>query len=85
MEVVWYWKTLSAWCREVQFCWLKDKYGLSGQFVPTVLGVLMSGKDAAKSGRVMQAMLQMVKLDIKKLKQAAAAGKSGKLTKPKTK
>ena len=54
----------------MQCGWLKDKYGLSWQIVPTVLRDLLSDKDAAKSQRVMQAMLQMVKLDIKKLKDA---------------
>ena len=70
-EVDSYWKKLSAGGKEVQCGWLKDKYGLSWQIVPTILGELMSSKDAAKSQRVMQAMLKMVKLDIKKLKQAA--------------
>jgi predicted 3-demethylubiquinone-9 3-methyltransferase (glyoxalase superfamily) len=70
-EVDYYWKKLSAGGKEVQCGWLKDKYGLSWQIVPTVLGELLSSKDAAKSQRVMQAMLTMVKLDIKKLKQAA--------------
>jgi predicted 3-demethylubiquinone-9 3-methyltransferase (glyoxalase superfamily) len=66
-----YWKKLSAGGKKVQCGWLKDKYGVSWQIVPTVLGELMSDKDAAKSQRVTQAMLKMVKLDIKKLKQAA--------------
>jgi len=70
-EVDKYWKKLSAGGKEVQCGWLKDKYGLSWQIVPTILGELMSSKDATKSQRVMQAMLKMVKLDIKKLKQAA--------------
>lgn len=70
-EVDKFWKKLSAGGKEVQCGWLKDKYGLSWQIVPTVLGELVSDKDAAKSQRVMQAMLKMVKLDIKKLKQAA--------------
>src|SRR5918996_847279 len=70
-EVDRFWKKLTAGGQEVQCGWLKDKYGLSWQIVPTVLGELLSGKDAAKSQRVMQAMLQMVKLDIKRLKQAA--------------
>ena len=69
-EVDRFWKKLSAGVREVQCGWLKDKYGLSWQIVPTVLGELLSAKDAARSQRVMQAMLKMVKLDIKKLKQA---------------
>jgi predicted 3-demethylubiquinone-9 3-methyltransferase (glyoxalase superfamily) len=70
-EVDYYWEKLSVGGKEVQCGWLKDKYGLSWQIVPTVLGELLSDKDAAKSQRVMQAMLKMVKLDIKKLKQAA--------------
>ncbi len=70
-EVDYYWEKLSAGGKEVQCGWLKDKYGLSWQIVPTVLGKLVSDKDAAKSQRVMQAMLKMVKLDVKKLKQAA--------------
>ncbi len=71
-EVDKFWKRLSAGGKEVQCGWLKDKYGLSWQIVPTILGKLLSDKDAAKSQRVMQAMMQMVKLDIKKLKQAYA-------------
>jgi len=70
-EVDKFWKKLSAGGKEVQCGWLKDKFGLSWQIVPTVLGELLSDKDAAKSQRVMQAMLKMVKLDIKKLRQAA--------------
>src|SRR5262245_14345672 len=70
-EVDWFWNKLSAGGKKVQCGWLKDKFGVSWQIVPTVLGELMSGKDSAKSQRVMEAMLKMVKLDIKKLKQAA--------------
>jgi predicted 3-demethylubiquinone-9 3-methyltransferase (glyoxalase superfamily) len=70
-EVDRFWKKLSAGGTEVQCGWLKDKYGLSWQIVPTVLGELLSSNDGAKSQRVMQAMLKMVKLDINKLKQAA--------------
>jgi predicted 3-demethylubiquinone-9 3-methyltransferase (glyoxalase superfamily) len=69
-EVDYYWKKLSAGGKEVQCGWLRDRYGLSWQIVPTILGELMAAKDAAKSRRVMQAMLQMVKLDIKTLKGA---------------
>ena len=58
--------------QEVGCGWLKDKYGLSWQVVPEILGDLLRDKDAAKSGRVMQALVQMVKLDIKKLKDAYA-------------
>jgi predicted 3-demethylubiquinone-9 3-methyltransferase (glyoxalase superfamily) len=70
-EVDYYWEKLSAGGKEVQCGWLKDKFGLSWQIVPTVLGELLSDKDAAKAQRAMEAMLKMVKLDIKKLKQAA--------------
>jgi predicted 3-demethylubiquinone-9 3-methyltransferase (glyoxalase superfamily) len=71
-EVDSYWKKLSAAGKEVQCGWLQDKYGVSWQIVPTILPELLSGKDKAKSQRVMQAMLKMVKLDINQLKQAAA-------------
>jgi predicted 3-demethylubiquinone-9 3-methyltransferase (glyoxalase superfamily) len=66
-----YWAKLSEGGAEVQCGWLKDKYGLSWQIVPAVLSKLMSGKDPKKSERVMKAMLQMKKLDINGLQQAA--------------
>jgi predicted 3-demethylubiquinone-9 3-methyltransferase (glyoxalase superfamily) len=50
--------------------WLKDKFGLSWQIIPNALGRMLSDKDAAKSGRVMNAMLQMDKLDLNRLQQA---------------
>jgi predicted 3-demethylubiquinone-9 3-methyltransferase (glyoxalase superfamily) len=56
---------------EVQQCgWLKDKYGLSWQIIPSALMELMGDPDPVKSGRVMQAMLRMVKIDIEGLKKA---------------
>jgi len=56
---------------EIEECgWLRDKYGVSWQIVPTILVELLQDKDAGKSERVMKAMLQMKKLDIKGLKQA---------------
>ncbi|KIL37771.1 3-demethylubiquinone-9 3-methyltransferase [Gordoniibacillus kamchatkensis] len=65
------WSKLTADGGEEGRCgWLKDKFGVSWQIVPTVLGELMQDKDAGKSQRVMQAMLQMNKLDIERLKQA---------------
>ena len=64
------WEKLSAGGEKGRCGWLKDKYGLSWQIVPTVLGEMMQDKDAEKSKRVMEAMLQMDKLDIKTLKQA---------------
>lgn len=69
-EVDYYWEKLSDGGEEGPCGWLKDKYGLSWQVVPTVLGELMSGADREKSERVMQAMLQMNKLDVEKLKSA---------------
>jgi len=67
-----YWKKLtSGGGKEVQCGWLKDKYGLSWQIVPAILGKLASGKDAAKANRVMQVVMTSVKLDIKRLKAAA--------------
>jgi predicted 3-demethylubiquinone-9 3-methyltransferase (glyoxalase superfamily) len=64
------WEKLSAG-GEIQMCgWLKDKFGLSWQIIPAALGRLMSDKDPAKAGRVMQAMLQMKKLDVATLQQA---------------
>ena len=67
-----YWEKLSAGGDEkAQQCgWLKDKYGLSWQIVPDVLGKMMQDKNSKKSENVMQALLQMKKLDIKTLKQA---------------
>ncbi|MPZ17613.1 MAG: VOC family protein [Luteitalea sp.] len=50
--------------------WLKDKFGLSWQIIPNELGVMLGDQDAAKSQRVMNAMLQMDKLDLKRLQQA---------------
>ena len=64
------WEKLSAGGEKSRCGWLKDKYGLSWQIVPTILSELLQDKDAEKSKRVMQAMLQMDKIDIKILKQA---------------
>jgi predicted 3-demethylubiquinone-9 3-methyltransferase (glyoxalase superfamily) len=72
-EVDYYWeKFLSGGGSEDRCGWLKDKFGLSWQIVPTILGELMSDPDPAKSDRVMQAMLQMKKIDVKALKKAYA-------------
>lgn len=67
------WDRLSAGGEPQQCGWLRDKYGVTWQIVPTVLGKLLSDPDAARAQRVMQAMLQMNKLDIGALKQAAGA------------
>jgi predicted 3-demethylubiquinone-9 3-methyltransferase (glyoxalase superfamily) len=68
-----FWARLSDGGEPGQCGWLKDKFGVSWQIVPSTLGELMSGPDAAKSQRVMQAMLQMTKIDIARLQQAAAS------------
>jgi predicted 3-demethylubiquinone-9 3-methyltransferase (glyoxalase superfamily) len=74
-EVDYFWNKLTAdGGQEVQCGWLKDKYGLSWQVTPTILGELMSDKDTKKAQRVMQAMLQMKKIDIAALKNAYAQG-----------
>jgi predicted 3-demethylubiquinone-9 3-methyltransferase (glyoxalase superfamily) len=65
------WERLSEGGEKGQCGWLKDKFGLSWQIVPVALMELMKGRDARKTQRVMQAMLQMKKLDIATLKQAA--------------
>ena len=71
-EVDYFWEKLSAGGQLQQCGWLKDKFGLSWQVVPTVLDELMRDKDPQKSKRVMEAMLQMVKLDIPRLRAAYA-------------
>jgi predicted 3-demethylubiquinone-9 3-methyltransferase (glyoxalase superfamily) len=68
------WEKLSEGGEKQQCGWLKDKYGLSWQIIPTALGALMGDKDAEKSRRVMNAMLQMGKIDIEKLKMAYEQG-----------
>ena len=70
-EVDYFWQKLIAdGGAESQCGWLRDKYGLSWQVVPTILIELFKDKDAEKSQRVMKAMLQMKKIDIETLKQA---------------
>ena len=70
-EVDYYWEKLLAGGGKVQACgWLKDKFGLSWQVVPTILGELLGDKNVKKANRVMEAMLQMDKMEIDKLKQA---------------
>jgi predicted 3-demethylubiquinone-9 3-methyltransferase (glyoxalase superfamily) len=69
-EVDYYWSKLSRGGKEVQCGWLKDKYGLSWQIVPTILSKLVQDSDSEKSKRVMQALMKMVKLDIEGLKRA---------------
>lgn len=69
-EIDYYWEKLSEGGAEGQCGWLKDKYGLSWQVVPTALGKMLQDKNAEKSERVMKALLQMRKLDIKTLREA---------------
>ncbi|MNC59369.1 3-demethylubiquinone-9 3-methyltransferase [compost metagenome] len=64
------WEKLSEGGTEGPCGWLKDRYGLSWQIFPTVLGELLNDPDPVKAQRVMQAMLQMGKLDIAALKRA---------------
>jgi predicted 3-demethylubiquinone-9 3-methyltransferase (glyoxalase superfamily) len=71
-EVDDYWEKLSAGGEEVQCGWLKDRYGLSWQIIPNALIRMLQDKDAARSQRVMKAMLQMKKIEIARLEQAAS-------------
>lgn len=70
------WEKLSQGGEKQPCGWLKDRYGLSWQIIPAVLGRMLQDKDREKANRVMQAMLQMTKIDIKRLEQAAAGGDS---------
>ncbi|HXQ91927.1 MAG TPA: VOC family protein [Nitrososphaerales archaeon] len=69
------WERLSEGGEKGRCGWLKDKYGLSWQIIPSVLGELIQDDDAEKAGRVMEAMLQMDKIDIAALKRAYAQQK----------
>jgi predicted 3-demethylubiquinone-9 3-methyltransferase (glyoxalase superfamily) len=64
------WERLSEGGEKMQCGWLKDKYGLSWQIVPSILPELMQTKDEKKSQNVMKAVLQMTKLDVQRLRQA---------------
>lgn len=66
------WEKLSKGGEKGRCGWLKDKYGVSWQIVPSVLGEMLQDKDAVRSRKVMEAMLKMNKLDIRTLKQAHA-------------
>jgi predicted 3-demethylubiquinone-9 3-methyltransferase (glyoxalase superfamily) len=68
------WEKLSEGGEKGRCGWLKDKYGLSWQIVPSVLGKLLQDKDAEKATRVMKAMLQMDKIEINRLQQAYDRG-----------
>jgi predicted 3-demethylubiquinone-9 3-methyltransferase (glyoxalase superfamily) len=69
-EVDYFWEKLSEGGERSRCGWLKDKFGLSWQIVPTVLGEMLQDKNAEKSQSVMKAMLQMDKIDIQGLKRA---------------
>jgi predicted 3-demethylubiquinone-9 3-methyltransferase (glyoxalase superfamily) len=69
-EIDMFWEKLSEGGEKQQCGWLKDKYGVSWQIVPVILGEMMNDPDPVKSRRVMQALLPMGKIDIKLLKQA---------------
>ena len=66
------WESLSEGGEKGQCGWLKDKFGVSWQIVPTVLEVLLQDEDTEKADRVMKAMLQMEKIDIAGLREAYA-------------
>jgi predicted 3-demethylubiquinone-9 3-methyltransferase (glyoxalase superfamily) len=69
-EIDYYWEKLSEDGQKVECGWLKDKYGLSWQVVPSILSELLGG-DSQKTDRVMKAVMQMKKLDIEEMKKAA--------------
>jgi predicted 3-demethylubiquinone-9 3-methyltransferase (glyoxalase superfamily) len=68
------WEKLSEGGKKERCGWLKDQYGLSWQVIPSALGKMLQDKDPAKADRVMKAMLQMDKIDIKRLQQAYDRG-----------
>jgi predicted 3-demethylubiquinone-9 3-methyltransferase (glyoxalase superfamily) len=69
-EVDTLWRKLTEGGAESQCGWLKDKFGLSWQIVPTALGKMLQDKDAQRTGRVMRALLSMKKIDLKTLERA---------------
>ena len=77
-EVDYYWEKLLAGGGQESACgWLKDKYGLSWQVTPTILLEMIADKDRKKATRAFEAMMKMVKLDIKTLKAAFEGEKRG--------
>ncbi|MBI4555982.1 MAG: VOC family protein [Candidatus Hydrogenedentes bacterium] len=73
-EVDTLWEKLSEGGKKEQCGWLQDKYGVTWQIVPTVLGELLNDRDSAKSQRVMKTLLQMNKIDIEELRRAYEQG-----------
>ncbi len=69
-EIDYFWGKLTAGGQEVQCGWLKDKFGLSWQIVPTAMPKMLTDPDPAKSQRVMKAMLKMIKIDLPALQRA---------------
>ena len=69
-EIDFFWTRLCEGGQPSQCGWLKDKYGLSWQVVPSIMPKLLGGPDPTRSGRAMQVMMQMTKLDIQKLQDA---------------
>jgi predicted 3-demethylubiquinone-9 3-methyltransferase (glyoxalase superfamily) len=69
-EIDYYWEKLSKGGTKVQCGWLKDKFGVSWQVVPTIISEIITDKNAEKNTRVMQAIMKMKKLNIKTLEQA---------------
>ena len=75
-EIDYFWAKLSADRKAEQCGWLKDKFGLSWQIVPTIMDEMLNGKDQAKLARLTDAFLKMKKFDIAKLKEAYGQGRS---------
>ena len=73
-EVDYFWEKLSEGGEKIDCGWVKDKFGLAWQVTPDILLELLQDSDTQKSQRVMKAMMQMKKLDIAKLKEAAQGG-----------
>jgi len=73
-EVDHFWDKLSTGGQEIQCGWLKDRFGVAWQIVPTVLPEMLQDKDPEKAKRVMAAMLKMIKLDIATLRKAYDGG-----------
>ena len=70
-EVDYYWDSLVDGGEESMCGWLKDRYGVSWQIVPEILPRLLNDPDKARAGRVMQAMMKMIKIDVARIEEAA--------------